>query len=109
VGSAKATTLSLTVVVLIEMLNSFNALSENASLLTVPPWANPWLSVATAASVALHCLLLYTPFLADLFRVTPLSLAEWGLVFAFSAPVILVDECLKAMARFAARRGGGGQ
>ena len=33
-GSAKATTLSLTVIVVIEMLNSFNALSENSSLLT---------------------------------------------------------------------------
>lgn len=35
VGSAKATTLSLTVIVAIEMLNSYNALSEDNSLLKV--------------------------------------------------------------------------
>ena len=60
---------------------------------------NPWLSVATAVSIALHCVILYVPFLADLFKITPLTLGEWGLVFAFASPVILIDEALKLCAR----------
>jgi len=104
-GSAKATTLSLTVIVVIEMLNSFNALSENSSLLTVYPWVNPWLSVATAVSIALHCVILYVPFLADLFKITPLTLGEWGLVFAFASPVILsMKRSSCARARTSRRR-----
>merc|ERR1719327_1849647 len=42
-GKATASTLSLSVLVVIEMLNALNALSEDGSLLQMPPWANPWL------------------------------------------------------------------
>ena len=41
-----------------QMFNAFNALSEDNSLLTMPPWANPWLAVATCVSLGLHCLIL---------------------------------------------------
>jgi Ca2+-transporting ATPase len=37
-GKMKASTLSLSVLVAIEMFNAFNALSEDSSLLSVPPW-----------------------------------------------------------------------
>merc|ERR1712136_551816 len=42
-GKVKPSTLSLTVLVIIEMLNAFNALSEDGSLVQMPPWKNPWL------------------------------------------------------------------
>ncbi|XP_043804538.1 calcium-transporting ATPase, endoplasmic reticulum-type-like [Manihot esculenta] len=88
-------TLSLSVLVAIEMFNSLNALSEDNSLFTMPPWRNPWLLVAMSVSFGLHCLILYVPFLADVFGIVPLSLNEWVLVILFSAPVILIDEILK--------------
>ena len=46
VGKVKASTLSLTVLVIIEMLNAFNAVSEDGSLLQMAPWVNPWLVAA---------------------------------------------------------------
>ncbi|KAH7838970.1 hypothetical protein Vadar_033250 [Vaccinium darrowii] len=49
-GKVKAMTLSLSVLVAIEMFNSLNALSEDGSLLTMPPWVNPYLLVAICAS-----------------------------------------------------------
>lgn len=39
-GKIKASTLSLTVLVIIEMLNAFNALSEDYSLVRRPPWVS---------------------------------------------------------------------
>ena len=36
-------TIAMTVLVVVEMFNALNALSEDASLLHLPPWANPWL------------------------------------------------------------------
>ncbi|KAK3036074.1 hypothetical protein RJ639_029827 [Escallonia herrerae] len=99
VGKVKAMTLSLSVLVAIEMFNSLNALSEDSSLLTMPPWMNPWLLVAMSVSFGLHCLILYVPFLADVFGIVPLSLNEWLLVLLVSAPVILIDEFLKFIAR----------
>lgn len=42
--------------------------AENCSLLSLPPWSNPWLLAAIAVSVVLHLLILYTPPLAAMFR-----------------------------------------
>lgn len=99
VGKVKATTLSLSVLVAIEMFNSLNALSEDGSLLTMPPWVNPWLMLAMSVSFGLHFLILYIPFLANIFGIVPLSVNEWLLVLAVSLPVILIDEVLKFVGR----------
>ncbi|XP_058104881.1 calcium-transporting ATPase, endoplasmic reticulum-type [Magnolia sinica] len=98
-GKVKAVTLSLSVLVAIEMFNSLNALSEDNSLLTMPPWRNPWLLVAMSVSFGLHFLILYIPLLADVFGIVPLSLNEWFLVILVSAPVVLIDEILKFVGR----------
>jgi Ca2+-transporting ATPase len=98
-GKVKATTLSLSVLVAIEMFNSLNALSEDGSLLTMPPWVNPWLLLAMSLSFALHFLILYIPFLASIFGIVPLSLNEWLLVLVVSLPVIAIDEGLKYIGR----------
>lgn len=98
-GKIKACTLSLTVLVAIEMFNALNALSEDGSLLQMPPWCNPWLLVAMAISFGLHFLILYVPVLAGVFSIVPLSLTEWLLVLLFSAPVVLIDEVLKFVGR----------
>ena len=103
-GKAKASTLSLTVLVAIEMFNAFNALSEDMSIVTVPPYVNPYLIIAAALSFALHCFILYTPSMNDIFSITPLSWNEWMLVLAFSLPVIAIDEVLKFVGRQINRR-----
>ncbi|KAJ9178105.1 hypothetical protein P3X46_010017 [Hevea brasiliensis] len=100
-GKVKATTLSLSVLVAIEMFNSLNALSEDGSLLTMPPWANPWLLLAMSFSFGLHFLVLYVPFLSQVFGIVPLSFNEWLLVLAVAFPVILIDEIIKFVRRCA--------
>lgn len=102
-GKMKASTLSLSVLVAIEMFNSLNALSEDSSLLTMPPWVNPWLLLAMSVSFGLHFLILYVPFLAQVFSIVPLSLNEWLLVLAVAFPVILIDEVLKFVGRCTTR------
>ncbi|XP_010933808.1 calcium-transporting ATPase, endoplasmic reticulum-type isoform X1 [Elaeis guineensis] len=99
VGKVKAMTLSLSVLVAIEMFNSLNALSEDNSLVQMPPWKNPWLLVAMLVSFSLHLLIVYIPFLASVFGIVPLSLNEWLLVILVSFPVVLIDEALKYVGR----------
>jgi Ca2+-transporting ATPase len=98
-GKIKASTLSLSVLVLIEMLNAFNAISEDHSLLTATPFVNLYLFAATAVSMGLHFVIVYVPILADIFSITALNMQEWWLVFAFSFPVIIIDEILKVFGR----------
>jgi Ca2+-transporting ATPase len=103
-GKAKASTLSLSVLVVIEMMNALNALSEDGSLLSMPPWVNPLLLLAIAFSIGVHCVILYVPRLADIFQIVPLSVNEWLLVLLLSAPVVLLEEVLKMFGRFFAAR-----
>ena len=99
IGKVKACTLSLSTLVMLEMLNALNALSEDGSLLQMPPWINPWLLVAIAGSVAIHVLIIYIPFFAQIFGTTYMTTYDWAIVMAFSIPVILIDEVLKFFAR----------
>eukprot|EP01071_Lankesteria_metandrocarpae_P006355 Lankesteria_metandrocarpae@DN4327_c1_g1_i2.p1 len=98
-GKVKASTLSLTVLVVIEMLNALNALSEEGSLVHMPPWVNPYLIAAIFGSIGVHVAILYIPVLNQIFGVVPLSRVDWKHVFVWSVPVIAIDEVLKAVAR----------
>jgi len=91
--------MAMSVLVTIEMLNAFNSLSENQSILSMPPWKNIWLCVSVAVSMLLHFFILYVPFFNTIFKVTPLSMIEWRIVMVLSLPVILIDEILKFFAR----------
>lgn len=87
--SAKAaSTISLSILVVIEMLNAMNALSSSESLLTLPLWKNMKLVYAITLSMALHFALLYTPMLQALFSIVPLDLHEWKAVVYISLPVM---------------------
>lgn len=98
-GKAKASTLSLSVLVTIEMFNAMNALSEDSSLLRIGLFANPWLIIAIFCSMALHSVILYIPFFASVFGTVPLTLSDWSLVVGFSFPVVVIDEILKIFSR----------
>lgn len=85
---------------MLEMLNALNALSEDGSLLHMPPWVNPVLLLAIAASIGVHVLIIYIPFLTQIFGTTSMGAYDWWIVMLFSIPVILIDEVLKTIARF---------
>ncbi|XP_014904594.1 sarcoplasmic/endoplasmic reticulum calcium ATPase 2 isoform X1 [Poecilia latipinna] len=92
-------TMALSVLVTIEMCNALNSLSENQSLLRMPPWENIWLLGAICLSMSLHFLILYVEPLPVIFQITPLDTTQWMMVLKISLPVILLDELLKFAAR----------
>ncbi|XP_060881298.1 calcium-transporting ATPase sarcoplasmic/endoplasmic reticulum type isoform X2 [Metopolophium dirhodum] len=92
-------TMALSVLVTIEMLNAMNSLSENQSLISMPPWCNLWLIGSMVLSFTLHFVILHIDFLSTVFQVTPLTVDEWITVMKFSIPVVLLDETLKFVAR----------
>merc|ERR1719244_700742 len=65
-------TMALSVLVTIEMLNALNSLSENQSLVVMPPWTNVWLLAAITLSFSLHFVILYIDILATVFQTSPL-------------------------------------
>ncbi|KAG8430358.1 hypothetical protein GDO86_017929 [Hymenochirus boettgeri] len=92
-------TMALSVLVTIEMCNALNSLSENQSLVRMPPWVNIWLLGSICLSMSLHFLILYVDPLPMIFKLTPLDFTKWFVVLKISFPVILLDELLKFVAR----------
>ncbi|KAK9768478.1 hypothetical protein K7432_000888 [Basidiobolus ranarum] len=97
--SHRATTVSLSILVTIEMFNAVNSLSENQSIFTMPLWNNMYLVVAIIISMALHMMILYVPFFTSLFSITALNWDEWQAVLLISFPIIIIDEVLKFVSR----------
>ena len=58
-----------------------------------------WLIGGISVSMLLHVMILYTPGLASVFSVVPLTYSEWRAVIGLSFPVIIVDEILKFVTR----------
>lgn len=89
--------MSLSVLVMVEMWNSLNALSENQSIFKIGIFSNIYLLIAIIVSSITHCLILYIPTLSKMFGTTSISLKDWIFVFLFSLPVILIEEVLKGL------------
>ena len=111
--SRTATTMSLSILVTVEMFNAMNSLSENESLLRFPVWRNPFLVASIVLSMVLHCGILYIPLFTasrpeipwflvsnppppqEVFAIAPLNWEEWKAVLYLSMPVLVLDETLK--------------
>uniref|UniRef100_A0A8C9XD77 Calcium-transporting ATPase n=1 Tax=Sander lucioperca TaxID=283035 RepID=A0A8C9XD77_SANLU len=76
-----------------------SSLSENQSLVRMPPWSNLWLVGAMTLSMSLHFMIIYVDPLPMIFKLTHLNLEQWMMVLKLSFPVILIDEFLKFVAR----------
>merc|ERR1739848_170225 len=95
----EAMTMALSVLVTIEMANALNSVSENQSIVKMPPWVNIYLLMAMALSFSLHFMILYVDVFNVVFNISALSWDQWMVVLKFSLPVLLVDEALKFVAR----------
>ncbi|GJD08179.1 Sarcoplasmic/endoplasmic reticulum calcium ATPase 1 [Galdieria sulphuraria] len=80
-------TMALSVLVISEMFNALNGLSESQSIFQLTPLSNPLLLAAISISVTLHLMIVHIPWLQHVFSVTPLSVTEWLVVVGLSIPV----------------------
>lgn len=97
-------TLALTTLVFMEMFKALSAVSVDNSLLSVSPFQNPFLIVGVAVPLALHFAVVYSSHLGlqglgESFGMVELSKEHISSVLKWSAPIILVDEVLKAIGR----------
>jgi len=49
--------------------------------------------------VSLQSAIVYVPFMRYIFKTTPLILNDWIIIIALTAPIIILEEIRKAIAR----------
>ena len=90
-----ASTMAMSVLVIVEMVSALTAVSEHLSIFQLPPTKNPKLILAVLGSIAIHFIVCYTPIFQKIFSVTALNAKQWSVVFILGVPVILIEEVFK--------------
>lgn len=59
--------------------------------------ANPWLMVAIASSIVIELVVLYTPFLAEIFGVVPIGLGDWAIIAVSGFSLLLTMKLVNVV------------
>jgi P-type Ca2+ transporter type 2C len=102
-GLEVATTVSFATLSLVQLVHTLNVRSVRGSVLSAGIMNNRYLIMAVLFSAALQIGVISIPFLNTIFKVVPLSLAQWGVVGIASLSIIPVVEVGKAFMRIAYR------
>ena len=97
---AEAMTMTFISLVLIQFFKAYNYRSDRNSI-TNKPFINKWLNIAIVWELVLIVLIIYVPFLQNVFGTFPLSLNDWVLVGLLSMSIVPVIE----LAKWVQRRG----
>jgi magnesium-transporting ATPase (P-type) len=99
-----ATTMTLAAIVAAQVGAVFACRTERTSLFKVGLFTNRLVLVGVAVELILLGLLVYVPFLNDIFNTAPLEPICWVFVFAWTPIIFLADEARKAILRRRDRR-----
>lgn len=95
----EAQSVALTTMVLFQAFHAGNARSEDRSLLSMNPLANPFLLLGTLAAVGLHIGALYFGPTQEVLRLEPIGMLAWAKILATSITIIIVVELHKWIRR----------
>lgn len=94
-----ATTMTLAAIVVTQVGIVFNCRTERASIFKVGLFSNRLVLLGIACEITLLCILIYVPFLHQVFNTAPIGISQWGFLFIWPIIVVLLDEIRKAILR----------
>lgn len=100
-----ATTMSLAGIVATQIGNIFACRTDRESIFKVGFFSNRLVLLGITSELIIIFALVYTPFLQRIFGLAPLSLGEWGFLFAFTPVFFLMAEGRKLIMRRLKRHG----
>lgn len=86
-AGAKAMTVAFTVFVLYQLFNALNHKSNSKEF-------NKTFWISIIGSFILQVIVIYTPFLQDIFKTCPIGLTEWILIIIVSALILVCDKIM---------------
>jgi len=96
-GLGTAQTVAFSSLVVFELFAAFSCRSLHKPVLAIGLFKNWWLLLAILSSAVLQLLIMYVPFLQIVFRMVPLSLADWAVVVGVAFIGFLYLEIHKFM------------
>ncbi len=96
---AEATTMTLGAIIFCQIAAAMNCRTQISSVFSVGLFSNHRIWLGIAVEIGLLALLMYTPFLQEIFSTGPLNGLEWGALFCIPIPLFLLEEGRKAMVR----------
>ena len=89
-AGAKAMTVAFTVFVLYQLFNALNHKSNSKEF-------NKTFWISIIGSFILQVIVIYTPFLQDIFKTCAIGLTEWILIIIASSLIVLADKIINKM------------
>jgi Ca2+-transporting ATPase len=99
-----ATTMTLACIVTTQIGSVFACRTDRTSIFKIGFLTNRLILVGIAVELALLSLLMYVPFLQNIFNTAPIGLAGWAYAFAWAPVMFLAEEARKALLRARDRR-----
>ncbi len=96
---AMATTMTLAGIVASQAGNVLACRTERESLFRVGLFSNRLVLWGILTELALICILIYTPFLQDIFGLAPLGIREWAFLCVFAPLLLFLEEGRKYLLR----------
>ncbi len=95
----KAQTITLTAMAIFQWFNAWNCRSSKESVFRSHPFTNRYLVAALLAVIILQMLVVYLPWMQNIFRTTSLTIKEWAVIIGVSATVFIGEEIRKLFYR----------
>ncbi|GLK52281.1 cation-translocating P-type ATPase [Maricaulis virginensis] len=93
--AARAQTMAFTAMIVMEKFNVMNFRTMHEPATRIGLFSNRLLIGAVAATLGLQVLAVHAPILQPILHTVPLTLADWGVILAVSAPIFLIPESVK--------------
>ena len=95
----KARTLAFTTLVMAQLIFVFECRSEYHSIFEIGIFSNTYLVAAVTISSLMHVLVVYHPWLQNVFGTTALNVDEWLLVLGFAGATLVIDTAVRIAKR----------
>jgi len=87
---AEARTMAFCTLVFSQMFHVFDCRSELFSVFEIGLFKNKYLLVATGCSICMQLLVVYHPFMREVFATVPLTLVDWGIILGISGWTFII-------------------
>ena len=95
----RALTMTQAAIVAGQVANGFGCRTKRESLFKVGLFTNRFLLIGEVIGIGIMCAISYVPFLQDIFKTAPLTLADWGFLVIAAVTLFFAEEARKWVMR----------